>query len=111
MACSAGVFFRRMNVLLAKVHVETQKGGRKWGESKEAGLPSFLLSPWHLPLVLQFLLSRVFIHHNKDGSYNSTNINKQLSPSKNVGYHPYKFNSSTLVIMMHYYVLTYRLEL
>ena len=45
MACSAGVFFRRMNVLLAKVHVETQKGGRKWGESKEAGLPSFLFSP------------------------------------------------------------------
>ena len=46
------VFFGRANVLLAKAHVETQKEGRKWGESKGAGyffslplpFPSFLLS-------------------------------------------------------------------
>ena len=31
-ACSAGVFLWRENVLLAKVHVETRKEGRKWGE-------------------------------------------------------------------------------
>ena len=49
MACSAGVFFRRMNVLLAKVHVETQKGGRKWGESKEAGLPLSFFHPSTYP--------------------------------------------------------------
>ena len=30
-----------------------------------------------------FLLSLIFFHHNKDGSYNSTNINKQLSPAQN----------------------------
>ena len=29
-ACSAGVFFGCANVLLAKAHVETRKGGRKW---------------------------------------------------------------------------------
>ena len=73
-ACSAGVFFRRANVLLAKAHVETRKEGRKWGESKGAG---------HLPLGLLFLLSLIFLRHNKDGGYNSTNINKQLSPAQN----------------------------
>ena len=29
------------------------------------------------------LLSLIFLRHNKDGGYNSTNINKQLSPSQN----------------------------
>ena len=37
LACSAGVFFGRANVLLVKAHVETRKKGRKWGESKGAG--------------------------------------------------------------------------
>ena len=45
-ACSAGVFFGRANVLI-------------------------------------FLLSLIFLRHNKDGGYNSTNINKQLSPAQN----------------------------
>ena len=69
-ACSAGVFFGRANVLLAKTHVETRKEGRKWGESKGAGLP--------------FLLSLIFLRHNKDGGYDSTNINKRLSPAQNI---------------------------
>ena len=73
LACSAGVFFGRANVLLAKAHVETRKEGRKWGESKGAG---------HLPLGLLFLLSLIFLRHNKDGGYNSTNINKQ-QPAQN----------------------------
>ena len=63
-ACSAGVFFGRANVLLAKVHVETRKEGRKWERST-------------------ILLSLIFLRHNKDGGYNSTNINKQLSPAQN----------------------------
>ena len=46
-------------------------------------LPSFLLSPKHLPLGLLFLLSLIFPRHNKDGGYNSTNIIKQLSPAQN----------------------------
>ena len=37
----------------------------------------------HLPLGLLFLLSLIFLRHNKDGGYNSTNINKQLSPAQN----------------------------
>ena len=62
-----------------------RKEGRKWGESKGAGegagrkkifsplpLPSFLLSPQDLPLGLLFLLSLIFLRHNKDGGYNST---------------------------------------
>ena len=61
-ACSAGVFFWRGNVLLAKVHVETRKEGTKWGEVQ-------FYSP--------------FLRHNKDDGYNSTNINKQLSPAQN----------------------------
>ena len=32
---------------------------------------------------LLFLLSLIFLRHNKDGGYNSTNINKQLSPAQN----------------------------
>ena len=36
-----------------------------------------------LPLGLLFLLSLIFLRHNKDGGYNSTNINKQLSPAEN----------------------------
>ena len=32
LACGAGVFFGRANVLLAKAHVTTRKEGRKWGE-------------------------------------------------------------------------------
>ena len=35
------------------------------------------------PLGLLFLLSLIFLRHNKDGGYNSTNINKQLSPAQN----------------------------
>ena len=65
-----------MNVLLPKAHVETRKEGRKWGESKGAGLPLGLL----------FLLFLIFLRHNKDGGYNSTNINqinKELSPAQN----------------------------
>ena len=46
-------------------------------------LPSFLLSPKHLPLGLLFLLSLIFPRHNKDGGYNSRNIIKQLSPAQN----------------------------
>ena len=38
LACSAGVFFGHGNVLLAKALVETRKEGRKWGESKGAGI-------------------------------------------------------------------------
>ena len=72
---SAGVFFGCANVLLAKAHAETRKEGR--------ALPSFLLSPKHLPLGLLFLLFLVFLRHNKDGGYNSTNINTQLSPAQN----------------------------
>ena len=75
-ACSAGIFFGHTNVLLAKAHVETRKEGRKWGESKGAGLPLGSL----------FLLFLIFLHHNKDGGYNSTNINqinKELSPAQN----------------------------
>ena len=45
--------------------------------------PSFLLSPKHIPLGLLFLLSLIFLRHNNDGCYNSTNINKQLSPAQN----------------------------
>ena len=48
-----------------------------------APLPFFLLLPRHLPLGLLFLLSLFFLHHNKDGGYNGTNINKQLSPAQN----------------------------
>ena len=36
-----------------------------------------------LPLGLLLLLSLIFLHHNKDGGYNSTNINKQLSSAQN----------------------------
>ena len=32
---------------------------------------------------LLFVLSLIFLGHNKDGSYNSTIINKQLSPAQN----------------------------
>ena len=32
---------------------------------------------------LLFLLSLIFLRHNKDGGYNSTNINKQLLPAQN----------------------------
>ena len=42
-----------------------------------------LFSPWHPPLGLLFLLSLIFLRHNKDGGYNSTNINTQLSPAQN----------------------------
>ena len=55
-ACGAGVFFGCANVLLAK-------------------------SPCWIGLL--FLLSLIFLRHNKDGGYNSTNINKQLSPAQN----------------------------
>ena len=37
-----------------------------------------------VPLALLFLHSLIFLRHNKDGGYNSTNINKQLSPAQNV---------------------------
>ena len=37
----------------------------------------------HLPLGLLFLLFLIFLRHNKDGAYNSTNIHKQLSPAQN----------------------------
>ena len=77
LACSAGVFFECANVLLAKGHVETRKEGRA------LPLPSFLLSPYHLPLGLLFLLSLIFLRHDKDGGYNSTNINTQRSPTQN----------------------------
>ena len=36
-----------------------------------------------LPLKLLFLLSLIFLRHNKDGGDNSTNINKQPSPAQN----------------------------
>ena len=63
LACSAGVYFGRANVLFANAHVETRKRGE--------------------PLGLLFLLSLIFLRHNKDGGYISTNINKQLSPAQN----------------------------
>ena len=47
-----------------KRHVKAQKEGNK-ASQKERG-------------------SLIFLHHNiKDGSYNCTNINKQLSPAEN----------------------------
>ena len=63
-ACScAGVFFGRTNVLRAKARVET-----------------FAQAP---TLTLTILLSLIVLRHNNDDAYNSTNINKQLSPSQN----------------------------
>ena len=41
------------------------------------------LSPQHLPLGLLSLLSLIFLGHIKDGGYNSTKINRQLSPAQN----------------------------
>ena len=35
-------------------------------------------------VTINFLLSLIFLHHNKDGGYNSTNINKQLLPTQNL---------------------------
>ena len=59
----------------------------KWGESiffspPPPLFPSFALEPT-LRVRLLFLLSLIFLRHNKDGGYNSTNINKQLSPAQN----------------------------
>ena len=64
LACSAGVFFGRANVFAReKRHVEIPK---KRGNA------------------LLFLLSPIFLCHKiKDGGYNNTNINKQLSPAQN----------------------------
>ena len=61
LACIAGVFFGRTNVLLAKALVETRAAGRKWENQKERGrgrgerrenacpppllFPSFALAP------------------------------------------------------------------
>ena len=42
--------------------------------------PSFALAP---TLRVLFLLSLIFVRHNKDGGYNITNIKKQLSPAPN----------------------------
>ena len=56
LACSAGVFFRRTNVSLTKAHVETQKEGRKWGESKGAGRGGYFFSP-RPPLFPSFALT------------------------------------------------------
>ena len=36
-----------------------------------------------VPQGLQFLLSLIFLRHDKGGGYNSTNINKQLSLAQN----------------------------
>ena len=69
--------------------LKLEKRGENGASQKERGifspllLPSFLLSPYHLPLGLLFLLSLIFLRHNKDGGYNSTNITKQLSPAQN----------------------------
>ena len=68
--------------------VSEKERGRGRGEREEKifsplPLPSFLFSPSHLPLGLLFVLSLIFLRHNKDGGYNSTNINKQLSPAQN----------------------------
>ena len=43
LACSAGVFYGRANVLFAKAHVETRKEGRKWGESPTLRVTIFTL--------------------------------------------------------------------
>ena len=68
--------------------VSQKERGRGRGEREEKifsplPLPSFLFSPSHLSLGLLFVLSLIFLRHNKDGGYNSTNINKQLSPAQN----------------------------
>ena len=52
----------------------------KRGEMATPLFPSFALAP---TLRLLFLLSLIFFRHNKDGGYNSTNINRQLSPAQN----------------------------
>jgi len=43
LACSAGVFYGRANVLFGKAHVETRKEGRKWGESLTLRVTIFTL--------------------------------------------------------------------
>ena len=101
LACSAGVFFGRGNVLHAKAPCWNSKREEKIGRVNRSGVgagerrenailisplppPPVLLSPQHLPWGLLFLLSLIFPRHNiKDGGYNSTNVNKQLSPAQN----------------------------
>ena len=54
--------------------LKLEKRGENGASQKERG---------RVPQGLQFLLSLIFLRHNKDGGYNSTNINKQLSPAQN----------------------------
>ena len=79
-------------------------GGRKREEKifSPLLLPSFLLSPQDLPLGLLFLLSLIFLRHNKDGGYNGTNINKQLSPAQNTPALQANNNGSLSYISYHY---------
>ena len=79
--------------------LELSKERRKWDKSNEVWegverekrkhffvpspppFPFFALAP---TLRVTILLSLIFLHHKiKDGGYNNTNINKQLSPTEN----------------------------
>ena len=64
---------------------QMQLDGAGEGPAKEKRIFALLLlSPLHLFQGLLFLLSRIFLwHKTKDGSFNSTNINKKLSPGQN----------------------------
>ena len=53
--------------------LKLEKRGENGASQKERG---------RVPQGLQFLLSLIFLRHNKDGGYNSTNINKQ-QPAQN----------------------------
>ena len=61
--------------------------------------PSFALAP---TLRLLFLLSLIFLRRNKDGGYNSTNINKQLSPAQNTPALQANNNGSLSYISYHF---------
>ena len=88
LACSAGVFFGRANVLLAKAPCWNSK------LRGESGASIFLPSPSPSPLSFfhpstypkgyYFYSLFIVLHHNiKDCGYNSTNTNEQLSPAQN----------------------------
>ena len=56
---------------------------RRFLLAREAHVETFALVPTlRVPLGLLFLLSLIFLGHIKDGGYNSTNINRQLSPAQ-----------------------------
>ena len=86
LACSAGVFFGRANVLLAKAPCWNSRLRRESGASIFLPSPSPLsfFHPSTYPKGYYFYSLFIFLHHNiKDCGYNSTNTNKQLSPAQN----------------------------